>query len=852
MTFKRMFRFASAFLLLAVGSSAYTVAEAQEVTLKDGKTKLSWAAFANAVNNPSQIKGSASQEAIDALDGAKANLKAAQNVAKTKADDLTAAKNALQVKEDSLTMWQNQISTYSGLLSGYNSKLTTYQAELATLNTQLSTYSSDLTEEEKNYTMELPASLKKIIANAREFSTLYSAGETGGKVFYKKSASGFGGKSVTLTLAFTEAAPETTGWTETNTIGLYEYLGIDTESVMKVNKLEVYLGSDYNAVMGSNVCTVSSYQGVTEYVVQLAVNEITNLNLQESLKTKTYKNPSEIERLKGLINDLKTEKIPAANNLISSVTGNVNKVNNLIEATTAKINAYIAPVAPKTTSVQNEMKADVQAKQALKDEADAVVAEKQKAVDDAQTAHDKSIADSAAAALDNYKTVQLNADITVAAADLVGNFDGVIIGNGHVITLGESAASVFNNFSGTLSNVAVNGKFAASVAGAKFSNVAAWNSVGAYYNEAGAKTDNIGTLSQLGYLVRDNFKADVANNKIVAMSTEGVSPVYKLTVYNINSTPIVYVQESNGALLKDGAAYDIPANTFAKSETRDLKGVANIFFDDNTCESVVISDKNDFYCPVDLVAAKVSYNRNFAAGKQAVCLPFELTASTFGSDNVEYICRYDKEDEARFWFKKIGGAIPAYTPTLIHAKGAFTMAYITNVTIKATPASQITEDEGDVTDPSKGYGMLKKATRDEFNGVEYGYSIFGLTTSGTFKRAADGVALPALRLVVSSKYGPNTVNGGPAKSLGTDEKGIGILEEDGTTAIEDVAANVAAVTVVGGQNEIIFTAEADYTKVGVYSIDGRLAATADIKAGTTSVNVPTGLYVVMGKKVLVK
>lgn len=862
-----MFRFASAFLLLAVGSSAYTVVEAQEVTLKDGKTKLSWADFANAVNNPSQIKGSASQEAIDALDTAKGNLKTAQDDAKKKADNLTAAKNALQVKEDSLSRWEKQISTYGGLLSGYNSTLATYQTDLTThqaalssLNTRLNTYSSDLTEEEKNYTMELPASLKTIIANARAFSDLIDAGEAGGKVYYKvTSKSGlFGKTTTTLTLAFTDAAPETTGWTEVNNVGLYQQFGLDPEyttgALTNFSKLEVYLGNDYKSVVGSDVKAITGYSSSTakENVVTLAVEVISELNLQESLKTKTYNNPSEIARLKGLINDLKTDSIPAANkkievtnNLISGVKGSVEKVKNLVEVTTAKINGYISAVAPKTTSEQNELKADVQAKQALKDEADALVAEKQKAVDAAQTAHDKSIADSAAAAFDNYKTVNLSGDVTVTAP--IANYDGTIFGNGHIINLGENVANVFDVFKGQLGNVAVNGQFAKIPSGATFSKVVAWaNNQGTYYNEEGVKTANIQTISELGYLARENYGVNFADKKIVALTE--ASKVYSITYYDTNSTTKHFVQKNGATLSNINGIVEVAANRFIKSETNDLTG-ANIFYNDNTCPEVVITDKQSFYCPVDLNAAKVSYNRAFAAGKNAVCLPFDFTSTL--SDQVEFKCTFEKEDNERFWFRKIAEAINAYTPVLFEAKAAFTLPELNNITIKATPATQIVEDEGDPNDASKSFGLLKTATREEFAGYASNADrIYGLS-DGVFKRAAGNAKYPALRLVV---YSGQTAapQQGPAKSLGSDEKGIGILEEDGTTAIEDVVATATELNVAGAQGEIIITSEIDFGKVGIYSIDGRLAAMPEVKAGTTNVNVASGLYIVMGKKVLVK
>ena len=89
-------------------------------------------------------------------------------------------------------------------------------------------------------------------------------------------------------------------------------------------------------------------------------------------------------------------------------------------------------------------------------------------------------------------------------------------------------------------------------------------------------------------------------------------------------------------------------------------------------------------------------------------------------------------------------------------------------------------------------------------------------------------------------------------------RGIGIVDEKGVeitgdlSGIGSVNADASSLTIAGGQGEIIITSDADYGKVEIYAVDGKLAAVANVIVGTTTVDVQKGLYIVMGKKVLVK
>ena len=109
-----------------------------------------------------------------------------------------------------------------------------------------------------------------------------------------------------------------------------------------------------------------------------------------------------------------------------------------------------------------------------------------KAVDDAKAEYDaayeyeqttRNALDEILAGLYNpganeYLNVALTGDVVANVS--LGNYSGVINGNGHTITVTSSDGGVFNGFKGELKNVAVNGNLT-TTADASLSNVAYWD-----------------------------------------------------------------------------------------------------------------------------------------------------------------------------------------------------------------------------------------------------------------------------------------------------------------------------------------------------------------------------------------
>lgn len=794
-------------LLFTASASAYAQEEAKVVTLANDAGAVTWSQFVNAINNPSSIQGSADDTALKAAQAAYAS-----NVAKQEEADnaYTVAAKAFSDAEAQLKKWQD---------------------DRQSLVSDQGNVSADLITEQGKTAKEPFEWLKTAYSNALTFYTDFEAGNTSSnaKIYYKEiTGGGFGGGSTTLIVSFNESSANE-GYSGATPLEFYnKYIGAGTQAI---KSLKVYFGKNNEGAFNyttttDGILSVTAYTGGKDYLVQQALGAIEPLLNNENYTQ--YKNQAERDKLTNQLADLKDK----------------------INALSANIDGYTKPKEGAELSEQDRLRNASELAKDAKDKADATVATSEVAVKDAKDAYDKAVADSKDAALANYKEVVLTADVT--ATTTINKFDGTIYGGRHVITL-SGIDQLFGTFDGILANLAVNGDvFRASTTKASYTNVAYWNgSTGAFRDDDHNRTayDNLG---QLGFKVRDLFGVDFATNKLAPNSE--TSKVYNLTVYeNPRTTYNKYVQVKGDAFVgADNNNFTIPTNTFAKSETRDLTGFKNIFYDDNTCEEAVITDRETFYCPVDLQVTNLEYKRKFTTGMNAVCLPFDLTYDT--NSQIEALCAFDKETPEKFYFKKTAEDIPANTPVLLVAKeGGFELSELSNVFLHQTPAEQMVMDEGDEEDPSKGYGLLKKATRDQFKGgASESYKVYGLKNNGMFGAASATALFPAFRMVLYSALAQESGQMSAPRRIGIlDEKGVEITDAI-TTGIDDVYNDGTELDITVAAGEIVISSAKDLGEVTVYSVDGKVAAVADVAAGTTTVNVQNGLYIVLGKKVMVK
>ncbi|MDE6309314.1 MAG: hypothetical protein K2L81_03870, partial [Muribaculaceae bacterium] len=533
----------------------------------------------------------------------------------------------------------------------------------------------------------------------------------------------------------------------------------------------------------------------------------------------------------------------------------VTDAQDAVDALAAQQTAY-ETAQSELTAANEAVEAAQKTADSAKDDYDHYLAVAQEASDDA--AYTKY-----------YKSVTLTGNLTAAATGV--DYDGTIHGGDNFITV--TSGNLFNTFSGTLINTAINGNFASSSSKATFENVARWNKTsGKYYNTDGVGTDYTGSnaFGKFGYALRDNanFGVNFQTGEIVAQKKDLL--VYDITVNDFNGDPIntqYYVQKNgDGLIAANKAAVAIPTNRFAKSQ--DEFDFPNVYYGaNNYCSNVVIADKVDFYCPVDLTTDNVNLNRTFTQGYNTVCLPFALNYNYAANDDaITALCTYEKAEPSKFWFTKVAGTIPANTPVLVVASKETTLD-MTNlaspITIRQTDKTQMAMGVKNSEDNSTSYGTFKKVNAGEFMGQSKIPNIYGINSKGNFQRAGEQANFPSFRMVIATatNYSPSS-SPMRAPADGDDERGIGILDENGNditdkinTGIDYVGADngyATSLEVIPGQGMITINSEADYGDVAIYSVDGKVAAIANVMAGTTTVNLQHGVYIVLGKKVMVK
>ena len=452
----------------------------------------------------------------------------------------------------------------------------------------------------------------------------------------------------------------------------------------------------------------------------------------------------------------------------------------------------------------------------------------QKALADAQTALNEFKEN-------GYDVITLTGDVNVQSS--IKDFTGTIIGNGHVFNVPDGGA-VFTTFNGTLTHAGVNGEHASLLGkNARYQNVALWyNNVGTIYDATGvADNKKYNTVYELAFAGRVNI--GVANGKLAKLADD--TRVYNVTVYATPTTaPKYYITSTNGVYtnLSNNQNLPIPDNVFVQSATADLEG-NNVFYtgEDGQAKAkkVVVKDGADLFCPVNILADNVDYDREFKVGHATVCLPFAISSENLNAK----ISTYEKEENGKFWFSFVSGTVEANTPILLTVRTAGKLTGLENITIAKTE-NQLVEGA------NSSYGFLKKTNIQEVLGASKQQRVYGLA-GDEFMYGGDAAEFPAFRMVVTTNIPSNSA-----------PRRIGLLNEFGEevdlSGVDNVTTDGAMLEVLGGRGNVTITSSADMGTVPVYTIDGRIAANFKVHAGTNSIDLAKGVYIVMGNKVLVR
>ncbi len=330
-------------------------------------------------------------------------------------------------------------------------------------------------------------------------------------------------------------------------------------------------------------------------------------------------------------------------------------------------------------------------------------------------------------------------------------------------------------------------------------------------------------------------------------------------------TNAIYGEETEATGLSYNPAKDM-ANTFTYVLSNDLT-ITDKFTEKNVvvkgiCKNAEFTDnvtKGSFvYIPTKFTAEKLSYNRSFKVSSDlaTVCLPFRVSKETLEAAGVTKVMQFDYVDAATntYWFRyQDDGILKANEPYVLKCngenfEGGEIFANLSQIEVAATGNI----DRYAVTPSNPG----KDA---EFRGVFVATNATELANGGKLYGFAEGKFRP---LTISDKttFAPfrTYVRASRESNVPAVTFNIGELDEDGNivsdggeTGVNTAVKEADTFSVKGINGALVITSD-KAQRVNVYTIGGSLVKTTNVEAGTVTVPVAAGVYVVNGKKVFVK
>ena len=228
------------------------------------------------------------------------------------------------------------------------------------------------------------------------------------------------------------------------------------------------------------------------------------------------------------------------------------------------------------------------------------------------------------------------------------------------------------------------------------------------------------------------------------------------------------------------------------------------------CDDFRLTDGQSLPIGLDFTATKATYDRTLAAGKATLCLPYDLPVQGFRA----YTLSENQVNPAAVHFEKVSGTLGAYRPYLLVADGTPQLGG-ENLQVKADNSSSVL---------SAGNYYFKGAVHDVVNWWLTSDHAYILQVDGLFHKVTSNnpsVTVPAYRAYISY----NSHEGAKPLSIVFDGETTGIYgTTDGAT---DGAADGA-----------------------VYNLQGQRVA--DRLDDSVRRQIPTGVYIVNGRKVIVK
>lgn len=479
----------------------------------------------------------------------------------------------------------------------------------------------------------------------------------------------------------------------------------------------------------------------------------------------------------------------------------------------------------------------------------------------------------------SLKSISIENDLVIADvnfADKTWPADYTIKGNYHVISgSGATGAALFNRNEGNIENLVVSTGFIAKTNTGVISNCIERVAVGNYatYNAAGTKKENIASLEDAAYELKDVYGYNIATKTVEkAAPTNRVyvahyanathKDVYDFKVNIDANGKVVYDKEKaktngfadgemslqNAVLYIDG----VDANTKVEKNVALKVDGSSIY----TCAEVEMTEgtgTSEFYIPLNFTATTLNYKRTVTKDMASVCFPFALTSDMKEKLGIKSYHQFKDVDATTntMWFSE-RSSIEANSPAVItFASEGNTVDFskYTGIQFTATTSNADLGSTNSNTGKRLFYGNYKATQKSDDLSQAHGNGAFVYgVQNGRLVKMASTAWLDQFRSYVVYEGDLTKENAAPSFR-------IGLLDENDNeivTAVESVSADKnGSFKVMGGNNAIEVSTE-KACDVKVYTVNGTLVKSVQVEAGNTSLPVKAGMYVVNGTKVIVK
>ena len=340
------------------------------------------------------------------------------------------------------------------------------------------------------------------------------------------------------------------------------------------------------------------------------------------------------------------------------------------------------------------------------------------------------------------------------------------------------------------------------------------------------------------------------------------------------------------SLLGKNALFYLPENLAPAKDNFATKTSSGEF---RACKDIVLTDKKPFYAPFDIrvdAAQTATYTREITIPKNgkvafaSVMLPFTLSVQDGVHTNADGLCKFKlstmnesncitleqgeatspKDYKAKANFVPITGSLTvANKPYMVEVLTAPTDATISFIASQkgSTVVTSKTMDsdsylfKGETANGKIGPYDVSFTNYGSYSGkkIDKNKKIFYF--SGNMYLCSRNLS-PSLNWLYVYPFRAFYEYTGGADAKDLNGMSINYDDSDGETTGIEYLQTRPDLAVQAGNGTITFTATAD-RKVNVYTVTGTLANSVSIKAGNTeTINVPAGMYVVNGVKIIVK